>query len=168
MPSSSEHDQSLGPSTLHRAPAAVRLSMACITCSHGLHMHSAPDSLLSCMRTPDLPPCMTAALHITSGCCAQVMHHQGFYALSPAMAAIAWLGVLLAVGGLGLLYCTTVSDPGFIPQGASAPARAGHRSTEGRKSTPTGGSGSSAPRFLVLCAVASVLCVQGSVVCLAR
>ena len=69
------------------------------------------------------------------------MHHHGFFALAPSMAAIAWLGVLLAVGGLGLLYCTTTSDPGFIPQGATAPARAGHRGTEGRKSTPTGGSG---------------------------
>ena len=73
--------------------------------------------------------------------CTQVMHHHGFFALAPSMAALAWLGVLLAVGGLGLLYCTTTSDPGFIPQGATAPARAGHRGTEGRKSTPTGGSG---------------------------
>ena len=71
----------------------------------------------------------------------QVMHHHGFFALSPAMAVLAWLGILLAVAGLGLLYCTTVSDPGFIPQGASASARAGHRSGEGRKSTPTQGSG---------------------------
>ena len=69
------------------------------------------------------------------------MHHHGFFALSPGMASLAWLGVLLAVGGLGLLYCTTTSDPGFIPQGATAPARPGHRGAEGRKSTPTGGSG---------------------------
>ena len=108
-------------------------------------MLSALSSQLFCMSTPGPVSCIIKALDFTESCCAQVMHHQGFYALSPAMAAIAWLGVLLAVGGLGLLYCTTVSDPGFIPQGASAPARAGHRSTEGRKSTPTGGSGSSMP-----------------------
>ena len=36
-----------------------------------------------------------------------------------ALAAWAWLGVLLALGGLGVLYRVTTSDPGLLPRGGA-------------------------------------------------
>ena len=64
------------------------------------------------------------------------MHHQGFHPLARSTAAAAWFGVLLAVGGLGLLYLTTVSDPGNLPRGATSAARGASRAADGRKASP--------------------------------
>ena len=68
----------------------------------------------------------------------QVVHNPGFHPLAPSAAAAAWLGFLLATAGLGLLYLTTISDPGNIARGASSAARGGSsRPSNARKSSPS-------------------------------